>query len=350
MAAKTASQEKKASKRDDAPSTDPYVPPKKGFMSRIPSPLLPYAQLVRLDEPGLIYMSIPILFGAFMAGAMSHVPLGSLGKVVLLIWASCVPLTFINYSWNDLVDANFDRQVARTRHRPIARGAISKHAAVVFNLGVAGILVAVTAALPPAFKFYAAPIGLAIFIYPISKRFTNFPQIIFGPTYASGIFLGAAAFKVTPFVTCTSSTKHLSWETLSSCYTSQLAAKELPVVTLFASIAIWAFFYEIIYSFQDVRDDAKAGVGSIALLIGRRPKLFLAVPAVAQPLLLALAGIQADFGTTYFAMSVGATALAIVVELYSVDLKDPKSCIWWFSRGAMITAMTILSGLLLEYF
>ena len=148
---------------------------KAGYMSTFPERLIPYAEVIRLDKPGYVYFFIPHLLGALQAATARQVqPDQFLPRLALLLTAT-VPLTFVNYAWNDLVDADFDRKVTRTMHRPIARGAISKKSAFAFTLFLTMLTGLFLLRLPEECLLYAVPMSISAVIYPLSKRFTDFP-------------------------------------------------------------------------------------------------------------------------------------------------------------------------------
>lgn len=318
-------------------------------MSLFPKKMLPYAQLIRLDKPGFVYFFIPHLFGALLAASICQTPPGDLVRIILLILVATIPLAFVNYAWNDLVDADFDSRVSRTRHRPIARGAISRPSALVFTIFLALVTTTFLVALPVACSIYAVPMAFGALVYPLSKRFTDYPQVIFGFVIASGVFMGAAAFGVTPFISCPSSTTQMSPRSWIQCLNTDVSHAEAALLYLYAANVTWAIFYEIIYSFQDICDDADAGVRTITLLISRRPKPLLGLFAVLQLMLLILLGAHIQSGVMYYALSVALGSFSVAVKLWSVKLEEPESCLWWFSKGALMTGGALASGLIAEY-
>ena len=76
-----------------------------------------------------------------------------------------------------------------TSTRPIADGRITVFAALMMLavLGVAGLAVLIQLQPKPSSPDAALPL---IVIYPLAKRFTGFPQIVLGLTFAWGVLLG----------------------------------------------------------------------------------------------------------------------------------------------------------------
>ena len=99
----------------------------KGLIAALPQPLRDYAQLARFDRPiGWWLLFWPCAWGLLLAGRQGEWRL--LGWLLLgsiaMRGAGCV--------YNDIVDADLDRQVARTALRPVASGRVSKRAAWVW--------------------------------------------------------------------------------------------------------------------------------------------------------------------------------------------------------------------------
>lgn len=67
----------------------------------------------------------PHLFGAIHAAAIHHLPLLSVARVGCYLLAGSFFFSNAAHAWNGLVDAPIDAQIARTKTRPIPRGAIS---------------------------------------------------------------------------------------------------------------------------------------------------------------------------------------------------------------------------------
>ena len=127
--------------------------------------------------------------------------------------------------------------------------------------------------------------------------------------------MGAAALGMSPFLSDTrglESTLKTSW---SLQWPDSLSDIDVSLLYLYAGNVAWAICYEIVYSFQDVRDDAKAGVRTITLLIRGRAKPLLSCLAALQVAMLLMAGVKAGYGTFYFLGTVCLTALSMIVRI-----------------------------------
>ena len=86
-------------------------------------------------------------------------------------------------TWNDIVDRNYDGRVARTAGRPIPSGQVSVVQALLFGVALSLIGLAVLV----QFNTFTIWLGIAslalVAIYPFSKRFTFWPQVVLGLTF-----------------------------------------------------------------------------------------------------------------------------------------------------------------------
>jgi 4-hydroxybenzoate polyprenyltransferase len=105
----------------------------------------------------------------------------------------------------------------------------------------------------------------------------------------------------------------------------------------------------MIYAYQDIRDDAKAGIKSIALAQEANAKMFLSSVATLQVVLLAAAGVAIGAGPVYFVGAVGGAASTVGWMIWKVKLNNVVDCWAWFRKGAWFTGGAISAGLAGEY-
>ncbi|KAF2235169.1 4-hydroxybenzoate polyprenyl transferase [Viridothelium virens] len=308
-----------------------YAPPRAGLLSYLPASVVPFAELIRLDKPvGTYYLFFPCLFSTLLAAPLTipiTPPLTILSTTSLFFLGALI-MRGAGCTINDLWDRNLDPHVARTRLRPIARGAISPQTAIIFTgfqlLAGLGVLVS----FPPACFFYGAPSLLLVATYPLAKRVTYYPQFVLGLTFSWGAFMGFPA---------------LGLDLLSD------ANLMLAAGTLYASNVAWTVLYDMIYAHMDIRDDATAGIKSIALRHERNTKAVLSGLAAVQVGLLGLAGWTIGAGPVYYVGSCGGAIASLGLMIWRVRLKSVESCWWWFRYGCWFTGGAIALGLLGEY-
>ncbi|KAI5456282.1 4-hydroxybenzoate polyprenyl transferase [Mariannaea sp. PMI_226] len=308
-----------------------YQSPKSGILSILPASWVPYAELVRIDKPaGTYYLFFPCLFSTLMAAPMA-MPMASAGSVIgtsLLFFSGALIMRGAGCSINDLWDRNLDPHVSRTRLRPIARGAITPFKGLVFTgvqlLTGLGILLQ----FPLPCLFYGVPSLLLVASYPLAKRVTYYPQFVLGLTFSWGAIMGFPALGIDLL-------SHSAALTAASC--------------LYASNVAWTILYDMIYAHMDIKDDAKAGIKSIALKHDAETKQVLTGLAFTQVGLLATAGWAAGAGPAFFIGSCGGALVTLGYMIKRVNLKSVKDCWWWFVNGCWITGGVISIGLAADY-
>ncbi|KAI0910193.1 4-hydroxybenzoate polyprenyl transferase family protein [Ustulina deusta] len=332
----TSTSQRRAHTLESLPSSaipEPYSPPTTGLLSRLPSSWVPYAELMRIEKPaGTIYLFFPCLFSTLLAAPLTipmASPLSVLGTSALFFSGALI-MRGAGCSINDLWDRNLDPKVARTRLRPIARGALTPFQALTWTgvqlLAGLGILLQ----FPPACLYYGIPSLAFVATYPLAKRVTYYPQFVLGLTFSWGAMMGFPALGV-------------------DLLAADAGAIRAAAALLYTSNIAWTVLYDMIYAHMDVRDDAKAGIKSIALKHGADTKKVLTGLAVVQIGLLAGAGIATGAGLAFFVGSCGGAALTLGYMIKKVNLKSVKDCWWWFVNGCWITGGVISLGLGADY-
>lgn len=332
--AATSQVEKKASS-DNIVHSDhplqPYKPPTTGVLAYLPRPWVPYAELMRLDKPaGTYYLLLPCVFSTLLAAPLTApivAPTTAVGTITLFAIGAFI-MRGAGCTINDLWDRNLDPHVSRTRLRPIARGAISVHQAIPFLGGqlLAGLTLLLQ--LPWQCFFYATPSLLLVGTYPLAKRVTNYPQFVLGLTFSWGAFLGFPALGI---------------DLLSNTPALVSAA------CLYGSCVAWTIVYDMIYAYQDIRDDVRAGIKSIALAQEHNAKMFLTGVSALQVALLAGAGAAVGAGPVFYAGVCGGAAATLGYMIRVVNLRSVEDCWRWFRKGAWFTGGAISVGLAGEY-
>lgn len=149
---------------------------------------------------------------------------------------------------NDFFDKELDKKVSRTKNRPLARGALNNIDVLFFTFFqlLIGFLIVLQFSLKVIFfSFLIIPL---IFIYPILKRVTYFPQIFLGLIFNWGIIVG---------------------------FLSQNNELNIGVIYLYLSGFFLTIAYDTIYAFQDLDDDKKAGIKSTAVFFEKKSTPFL---------------------------------------------------------------------------
>ncbi|THZ03875.1 para-hydroxybenzoate-polyprenyltransferase Coq2 [Aureobasidium pullulans] len=316
---------------DPNPSPVRYEPPKSGFLSYLPASFVPYAELIRIDKPvGTYYLLFPCIFSTLLAAPLAS-PITAPSTVLAtsaLFATGALVMRGAGCTINDLWDRNLDPKVARTRLRPIARGAVSPEAAIIYTGCQLLTGLAVLLQFPFECFFYATPSLLLVSTYPLAKRVTNYPQAVLGLTFSWGAIMGFPALGV---------------DLLSNPEALTAAA------CLYVSNIAWTILYDMIYAHQDIKDDAKAGIKSIALRHEKNTKAVLSGLAIVHTTLLAAAGAAIGAGPIFYIGTCGGALLTTANMIWRVRLSSVKNCWWWFRSGCWMTGGAITLGLTGEY-
>ena len=314
-------------------TTAQYKAPTTGILSRLPSSFVPYAELIRLEKPtGTYYLYLPCLFSTLLAGLLSSpvpAPSSILGTNALFLLGSAI-FRGAACTWNDTLDRDIDAKVTRTRLRPLPRGAVTARQAHTWTaIQVAAGIGILAAAFPfPISALYAVPSVYIISLYPLAKRVTHYPQVVLGFAWSWGVIMGFPAMGI---------------DLLAPESFTALAAAG----ALYAANIAWTVLYDTIYAHQDVRDDTRIGIKSMAVKHGA--KTLLAGLAAVQVSLLAVTGWTIGAGPIYFLGTCGGAATATTTMIWHVRLDRPENCWWWFKWGCWFTGGSVASGLMGEY-
>ena len=213
----------------------------RGLVGALPARIRPFALLARFDRPiGWWLLFWPGAWAVALAG-------GAVERWDLIVWllVGSIAMRGAGCVYNDIVDRDLDAQVARTRSRPLASGAVSVTAAWVWLVLLCLIGLVVLLQLH-VYAAIVAVLSLApVAAYPFMKRITWWPQAWLGLVFSWAALVG--------------------WSEVAGALTR-------PGLLLYAGSIAWVIGYDTIYALQDREDDALIGVRSSALRMGTRVK------------------------------------------------------------------------------
>ena len=218
---------------------------RRGFIGALPARVRPFASLMRLDRPiGTWLLYWPCAWSVAAAGVG--------GRWDLFAWFAlgAFAMRSAGCVYNDVVDRDLDREVERTRLRPLASRRVSVRSAwlLIAILCLIGLLVLLQ------LRWMAALVALAslapVAAYPFMKRITWWPQAWLGLVFSWGALVG--------------------WPAVSG------ALSLTPVLLWFGTIA-WVVGYDTLYAIQDKEDDALVGVKSSARRLGKSAPLGIGI-------------------------------------------------------------------------
>lgn len=290
-----------------------------GLVGWLPKSAQPYALLARFDRPiGWWLLFWPGAWAVALAGgAVSHWP------VFVWLLIGSVAMRGAGCVLNDIVDADLDRQVERTRNRPVASGAVSVKRAWLWLGFLCLIGLVVLVQLPWLAQVLALGSILPVAAYPYMKRITWWPQVWLGLVFSWAAPVAWAAVAPDAML-------HAGmWQ---------------PALALYLGTIVWVVGYDTIYAIQDIEDDALVGIKSSARAMGRHVR-----GGVGLCYLLALVG----WGTAFWLIRpdplVFVALLPVAVHLLwqvtTLDTRDGTSGLVRFRSNRFLGFIMLLACL-----
>jgi 4-hydroxybenzoate polyprenyltransferase len=281
---------------------------------------LTIVRLLRWDKPaGRLILMIPALWAVVLA-ANGAPP----WRLVLVIVLGSLTTSAAGCVVNDLWDREIDRQVSRTRTRPLASRALS----IKTGLVVAFVAFACAWGLAAYLNWYSFWLCVAavpfIVLYPLSKRVFPVPQLV--------------------MALCWGFTVLISWSAVK-------AGLDLSAWLLWGATVLWALGFDTVYAMADREDDQRIGVNSSARFFGAYAPLAVGGCFAGSLLLLAWEGVRLSLSWGFWlALAIAGLGWLWQVIQLSAPTVDPslygrifRQNVW---LGAVLLAGFIVGALL----
>ena len=289
---------------------------RRGLIGVLPPRLRPFASLMRLDRPiGTWLLYWPCAWSVALAGVR--------GRWDLFLWLAlgAFAMRSAGCVYNDIVDRDLDRQVERTRLRPLASERVSLKAAWALTIGLCLIGLIVLLQLGWTAQLAALASLALVAAYPFMKRITWWPQAWLGLVFSWGALVGG------PAVT---------------------GSLDLAPVLLWLGSVAWVIGYDTLYAVQDMEDDALVGVRSSARRLGDKAPVGVGIFYA-----LALIGWGAalwQVKPTWLALAaLLPAAIHLANQALRADPKDGEAALNLFRSnrwcGALVFAAMLVVGL-----
>ena len=217
---------------------------------------------------------------------------------------------------NDIVDRKFDKQVFRTKNRPIASGDVT------VQRGLLYVVILCLLAFIILMNFNYITIFLALgsmplaFTYPFMKRFTYWPQLFLGITFNYGLILG--------------------W------FSTNNELSIIPLIFYLGAI-FWTLVYDTIYGFQDIKDDEIIGLKSTSIKFKNNPYKFLKLCYLVFLTNLLIVGFFLGLNKLYYLLFVLIFLQMFYFQLKKLDVKVPKQCLDVFKSNNFLGLLVLFS-------
>ena len=258
-----------------------------------------FIELTRLNKPiGFMLLFWPCAWGLAYAYSKElnndkffyYLILFFLGSV-LMRSAGCI--------FNDIIDKDFDKQVERTKKRPIASGKISIIQSFVYVL----ILCLLSLLVLLEFNFLTICLGLGsmflAFSYPFMKRITYWPQLFLGITFNWGLIMA---------------------------WTSMVNYISLEIMILYISAIFWTLGYDTIYGTQDISDDEIIGLKSTAIKFKNNIKKFVTVSyfiTISTLIFIFYDNLYFNFSTFFILLFI----ISLIYQIFYFQVQNPLTCL-----------------------
>jgi len=265
-----------------------------------------FIQLTRLSKPiGFMLLFWPCIWGLTLSYNFD-LSLNTFIFYGFLFFSGSVLMRSAGCIVNDISDKNFDKQVERTKKRPIASEKISIKLGIIYAtiLCVIAFLVLINF---NKFTILMALISMPLaFTYPLMKRFTYWPQLFLGVTFNYGLVLAWISIKNDVSIT--------------------------PIIFYLGAI-FWTLGYDTIYGYQDIKDDEIIGVKSTSIKFKNNPKKFILACYLIFIASLIAIGVLMKFNLNYFLFLIIPIFHLIFFQVYRLNVNDPNNCLVKFKSN-----------------
>lgn len=258
----------------------------------LPAAWRPFTRLARLDRPVGIWLTLFPCWAALIQASHGFPDLRQLAIFLL----GALLMRSAGSTVNDIADRKFDGHVERTRFRPLASGQIGTPHALVFLAVELALAASLLFFLTPYTRVIAVCVLPFVFIYPLCKRFTHWPQAVLGAAFNWGMLM--------------------AWAEI---------AGDIPAgaVLMWLGAIAWQIGYDTVYAYVDVKDDTRLGLKSTAILFGRHGKtcigLFYALTVGAWSIGGWLSGMSIPY-----ALGMLVIAAHLAWQTWRLDLTRPE--------------------------
>ena len=258
-----------------------------------------FIELTRLNKPiGFMLLFWPCSWGLAYAN-FNNQNLNLFIYYLILFFFGSVLMRSAGCIFNDIVDKDFDKKVARTKTRPIAAGKITVWHSLIYVL----VLCLIAFVVLIQFNIFTVILGMSsmllAFSYPFMKRITYWPQLFLGITFNWGSVMG--------------------WTAINNSISPE-------ILILYASAIFWTLGYDTIYGAQDMSDDEIIGLKSTSIKFKKNIKMFVSVCYLLNSLIIIMLFFK-FFGSKLLIFFLGLYFISLIYQIKTFDKRKPQSCL-----------------------
>ena len=207
---------------------------------------------------------------------------------------------------NDIIDKKIDRNIERTKSRPLASEKLESSDAIILLIIFLSIGLSILLNLNSIcilLGFIAFPL---ILLYPLMKRFTYFPQLCLAIIFNFSVLI--------------------SW-------TAAKGEFEVQSLLLYLACIFWPLGYDTIYAYQDIDDDKKIGVKSLAIYLEKNIKFWITLFYLIFIGFFSFLAILNSINLIFFII-ITLFALKILFEIFKIKELQSKNCLKIFQMNS----------------
>jgi len=278
-----------------------------------------FIELTRLKRPiGYLLLFWPCIWGLVLGYDFSN-DIKNFIKLGLFFLIGAILMRSAGCIVNDIVDRDLDKDVERTKNRPIASGKVSVKLAYFYS----ALLCILAFFILIQFNFFTIVIAMLsmplAFAYPFMKRLTYWPQLFLGITFNYGLILGWTA--------------------------TNTEISIIPIIFYIGAI-FWTLGYDTIYGFQDIKDDEIIGVKSTSIKFKQNPKFFISLCYFVFFICLVITGYNMDFNLVYYIGIAIVFLHLFILQINFLKISSSESCLKIFKSNNFLGMMVFISLLI----
>ena len=272
--------------------------------------------LIRINKPtGIMLLMFPAIWSILIVLKQEI----DIYLTLLIIYGSFI-MRSAGCIINDLIDKKFDKYVERTKDRPLASGNLENTDAIILLI----IFLSIALSILLSLNFSSILLGILvlplIFIYPFMKRYIYIPQLFLAIVFNFSVLI--------------------SW-------TAAKGAFEMQSLTLYLACIFWTLGYDTIYGYQDIKDDKRIGVKSLAIYLEKNIKYYSSSFFTIFLIFLFYIGIKNNLNIIFFTIIILFT-LIIISKIFKEKKLKKENCYKIFQVNSWY-GFFITLGLLFNY-
>ena len=272
--------------------------------------------LIRINKPtGIMLLMFPAIWSILIVLKEEI----DIYLILLFVYGSFI-MRSAGCIINDILDKKFDKNVTRTKSRPLASENLEITDAVILFIIFLSIGLSILLTLNPTcvlIGFIAFPLVL---IYPLMKRYTYFPQLVLAIVFNFSVLI--------------------SWTAAKETFDKQC-------LLLYLACIFWTLAYDTIYAYQDKEDDKKIGIKSLAIYLEKNIKSWVTLFYLIFVSIFSFLAKLNNFNLLFFIIII-LFSFKILFEIFKFKELKPKNCIKIFHMNSWY-GFFITIGLFFNY-